>query len=131
SYNGIDGRLPITYYCLGGNEKVTKKQFRQIKPMLQCFEEKLGAYPFYEDGFKIVEAPYLGMEHQSAIAYGNLFQNGYLGKDVSGTGIGLKFDFILIHESGHEWFGNSITASDVAYTWIQEGFTTYTETILA
>ena len=131
SYKGIKGRLPITYYCLSGHERRARKQFRQVQPMLQCFEQKIGPYPFYADGFKIVEAPYLGMEHQGAIAYGNRYGNGYLGKDRSGSGVGLLFDFIIVHESGHEWFGNSITASDVAYSWIQEGFTSYTETILA
>lgn len=130
-YKGAEGNLPVTYYCLSGQERRARKQFRQVFPMLECFEAKIGPYPFYEDGFKIVEAPYLGMEHQSAIAYGNGYRNGYKGKDRSGSGVGLLFDFIIVHESGHEWFGNSITASDVAYSWIQEGFTSYTETIFA
>ncbi|MBL7711291.1 MAG: hypothetical protein JNL13_02455 [Chitinophagaceae bacterium] len=99
--------------------------------MLQAFEYWFGPYPFYEDGYKIVEAPFLGMEHQSAIAYGNKYQMGYQGKDRSGTGVGLLFDFIIVHESGHEWFGNSITAADIADNWIHEGFTTYSETLFA
>ena len=97
--------------------------------MLRCFEDWFGKYPFYEDGYKLVEAPFLGMEHQSAIAYGNKFKNGYLGKDLSLTGWGLNWDFIIVHESGHEWFGNSITAKDVADNWIHEGFTAYSENL--
>ncbi len=131
TFQGKNGKLPISFFYIKGNEEKAKKQMKQVAPMLACFEEKIGAYPFYEDGYRLVESPYLGMEHQSAIAYGNKYQNGYLGKDRSESGVGLLFDFIIVHESGHEWFGNSITATDVAYTWIQEGFTTYAETILA
>lgn len=97
--------------------------------MIHCFESWMGPYPFYEDGYKLVEAPYLGMEHQSAVAYGNKYMMGYLGSDRSATGVGLKFDFIIVHESGHEWFGNNITAEDIADNWIHEGITTYTETL--
>ncbi len=97
--------------------------------MMDCFQGKFGAYPFMEDGYKLVETPYLGMEHQSAIAYGNKYLQGYWGTDRSETGIGLLFDYIIIHESGHEWFGNSITAKDTADMWIHEGFTTYTESV--
>ena len=97
--------------------------------MLKCFEKWFGPYPFYGDGYKLVEAPYLGMEHQSAVAYGNKFENGYKGRDLSLTGWGLKWDFIIIHESGHEWFANNITAKDVADNWIHEGFTTYSENL--
>lgn len=97
--------------------------------MLQCFEEKFGQYPFYEDGYKLVETPYLGMEHQSAVAYGNKYRKGYLGTDISGTGVGMSWDYIIVHESGHEWFGNSITSKDIADMWIHEGFTTYSETV--
>jgi aminopeptidase N len=92
-------------------------------------EHWFGPYPFYEDGYKLVEAPHLGMEHQSAVAYGNQYQNGYLGKDRSNTGWGLKWDFIVIHESGHEWFGNSITTKDIADMWVHEAFTTYSEAL--
>ena len=97
--------------------------------MMDCFQRKFGTYPFTSDGYKLVESPYLGMEHQSAVAYGNRFMPGYLGSDTSGTGIGLLFDFIIIHESGHEWFGNSITSKDIADMWIHEGFTTYSEAV--
>src|SRR5699024_5822330 len=102
-------------------------QFQQVKPMLQCFEHWFGPYPFYKDGYKLVEDPYLGMEHQSAVGYGNLFKNGYYGRDLSGTGWGLKWDFIIIHESAHEWWGNSLTASDIADMWIHEGFASLAE----
>lgn len=105
------------------------QQFAIVKPMIHCFESWMGPYPFYEDGYKLIEAPYLGMEHQSAVAYGNKYMMGYLGNDRSGTGVGLKFDFIIVHESGHEWFGNNITAEDIADNWIHEGITTYTETL--
>ena len=106
-----------------------RAQFAQVKPMLACFEGWLGPYPFYEDGYKLVEAPYLGMEHQSAVAYGNRFQNGYLGFDLSGTGRGLSWDYVIIHESAHEWFGNSITTADVADLWVHEGFADYAESL--
>ncbi|WZL89414.1 M1 family metallopeptidase [Salinimicrobium sp. 3283s] len=121
--------LDLDYYVLPYNLEKAKKQFEEVKFMMNCFYEKFGAYPFEEDGFKLVETPYLGMEHQSAVAYGNQYQMGYLGRDLSGTGVGLKWDFIIIHESGHEWFGNSITAKDIADMWIHEGFTTYSEAV--
>ena len=121
--------LDLDSYVLRENEAKAKTQFAEVKPMLDCFQEKFGPYPFASDGYKLVEAPYLGMEHQSAVAYGNGFQNGYLGSDLSGTGKGLLFDFILVHESGHEWFGNSITSKDVADMWIHEGFTCYSESV--
>lgn len=121
--------LQLDYYVLRGNEEIARRHFADVKPMLDCFEEKFGAYPFRDDSFKLVETPYLGMEHQSAIAYGNRFRKGYLGTDMSGTGIALRFDYIIIHEAGHEWFGNSITSKDIADMWIHEGFTTYSETI--
>lgn len=123
--NGLD----LDYYVLRYNEEKARKHFEEVKPMLQCFESKFGKYPFYEDGYKLVETPYLGMEHQSAVAYGNKYRKGYLGGDISMTGIGLLFDYITIHESGHEWFGNSITSKDIADMWIHEGFTTYSETV--
>jgi aminopeptidase N len=97
--------------------------------MLKCFEYWMGPYPFYDDSYKLVETSHLGMEHQSGVAYGNKFLNGYLGSDLSGTGWGKKWDYIIVHESGHEWFGNSITANDDADLWIQEGFTCYSETL--
>ena len=121
--------LDLDYYVLPYNLEKAKKQFEEVKIMMDCFYEKFGAYPFEEDGFKLVETPYLGMEHQSAVAYGNKYRKGYLGTDLSGTGIGLRWDFIIIHETGHEWFGNSITAADIADMWIHEAFTTYSEAV--
>ena len=121
--------LDLDYYVLKENEVIAKTHFEQAKLMLTCFQSKFGAYPFKEDGYKLVETPYLGMEHQSAVAYGNKYTNGYLGSDLSDTGIGLLFDYITVHESGHEWFGNSITSKDIADMWIHEGFTMYTEVV--
>lgn len=125
NYKGLD----LDYYVLRGNEEKAKKQFAEVKPMMDCFQAKFGSYPFADDGYKLVETPYLGMEHQSAVAYGNNYQKGYLGRDLSGTGIGLSFDYIIIHESGHEWFGNSITSKDIADMWIHEAFTMYAESV--
>lgn len=122
--------LDLEYYVLRENKEKAIQHFEvDVKPMLDCFQSKFGKYPFWEDGYKLVETPYLGMEHQSAVAYGNKFKKGYRGFDLSGTGIGIKFDYITIHETGHEWFGNSITSKDIADMWIHEGFTTYTETV--
>ena len=129
SYEGEKGRLDCGYWVLDYNLEKAKKQFSQVKPMLQAFEHWFGPYPFYEDGYKLVESPHLGMEHQSAVAYGNGYQNGYRGRDLSGSGWGLKWDFIIVHESGHEWFGNNITTNDLADMWVHEGFTNYSETI--
>lgn len=128
-FAGVDGPLQCDYWVLAGNETKARAHFQQVPAMLRCFEEWLGPYPFYQDGFKLVEAPHLGMEHQSAIAYGNNYMNGYRGSDLSGTGHGLDWDYIIIHESGHEWFGNSITTADIADMWVHEGFTDYTETL--
>lgn len=125
NYNGLD----LDYYVLRENLNAAKIQFEEVKPMMDCYQEKFGIYPFTDDGFKLIDTPYLGMEHQSAVAYGNQYRMGYLGRDLSETGIGLKFDFIIIHESAHEWFGNSITSSDIADMWIHEGFTTYAESV--
>lgn len=126
---GEKGKLDITYWVLEQDKDKAKKQFTQTKPTLRAFEHWFGPYPFYADGFQLVHAPYLGMEHQSAVAYGNGFENGYRGSDLSGTGWGLKWDYIIVHESGHEWFGNNITASDMADMWVHEGFTDYSETL--
>jgi aminopeptidase N len=126
---GEAGILPLNFYVLPDHLSRAKNQFQQAKSMLHCFEFWLGKYPFYEDGYKLIEVPYLGMEHQSAVTYGNKFNNGYLGRDLSGTGWGLNWDFIIIHESGHEWFGNNITSKDIADMWIHEGFTNFTETL--
>ncbi|MDD2674275.1 MAG: M1 family metallopeptidase [Flavobacterium sp.] len=128
-YKGEKGDLDCTYYVLRNNLAKAKKQFQDVPKMLKAFEHWFGPYPFYEDSYKLVEAPYLGMEHQSSVTYGNKFQNGYLGRDLSGTGWGLKFDFIIIHESGHEWFANNITYKDIADMWIHESFTNYSESL--
>lgn len=122
--------LSLDYWVLDYNLEKAKKQFgRDVKPMLKAFEHWFGPYPFYEDGFKLVESSHLGMEHQSATAYGNNYKNGYLGMDLSGTGWGLKWDYIIIHESGHEWFANNITTNDIADMWVHEGFTMYSEAL--
>jgi aminopeptidase N len=123
------GELALDFYVLPEDLEKAKTQFTQAKGMLEAFQHYFGAYPFEKDGYKLVEVPYAGMEHQSAVAYGNLFKNGYLGRDWTGVGISLRFDFIIIHESGHEWFGNSITAADSSDMWIHEGWTTYLETL--
>ena len=129
SFDGEKGKLDLDYWVLDYQLEKAKKQFQQVKPMMQAFEYWFGAYPFYEDSYKLVESPYLGMEHQSNVAYGNHFENGYLGRDLSGTGVGLNWDFIIIHESGHEWFANNITAKDQADMWIHESFAAYSETL--
>ena len=128
-YKGEKGNLDIDNYVLSYNLEKAKEQFKQVPMMIEAFEHWFGPYPFYEDSFKMVEVPYLGMEHQSSITYGNKFQNGYLGRDLSGTGWGLKFDYIIIHEGGHEWFANNITYKDVADMWVHEGFTCYSENL--
>ncbi|WP_185248542.1 M1 family metallopeptidase [Chryseobacterium bernardetii] len=129
TFDGEKGKLDLDYWVLDYNLEKAKKQFEQVKPMLSAFEYWFGPYPFYEDSYKLVDSPYLGMEHQSNVAYGNNYQNGYRGKDLSGTGIGLKWDYIIIHESGHEWFANNITAKDEADMWIHESFTMYSEVL--
>ena len=126
---GEGGKLDLSYWVLTYNLDKAKKEFTQVKPMLQCFEHWFGKYPFYEDSYKLVEAPYLGMENQSDIAYGNGYQNGYHGTDLSSSGWGLKWDFIIVHESAHEWWGNSITSKDIADMWIHESFANYAETL--
>ncbi len=126
---GEKGTLDLSFYALTENLEKAKSQFQQVKPMLRAFEHWFGHYPFYEDGYKLVEVPYLGMEHQSSVTYGNGYQNGYLGRDLSATGWGLKWDFIIIHESGHEWYANNITYKDVADMWIHESFTNYSENL--
>ena len=126
-YNGEEGSLDCDYYVLSYNLKKAQKHFNDVRRTLDAFEYWFGPYPFYEDSYKLVEAPYLGMEHQSSITYGNDYQKGWLGNDISGTGWGLKFDFIIIHESGHEWFANNITYKDMADMWIHESFAAYSE----
>jgi len=122
--------LSVDYWVLDYNLDKAKKQFnRDVKPMLRCFEYWFGPYPFYEDGYKLVESSHLGMEHQSAIAYGNYYMDGYMGMDLSGSGWGKKWDYIIVHESGHEWFANNITTNDIADMWVHEGFTMYSEVL--
>lgn len=131
-YVHIQDKMPdldLDYYVLRENETKAREHFAEVKPMMECFQSKFGRYPFWEDGYKLVETPYLGMEHQSAVAYGNKYKKGYMGFDLSGTGVGMFFDYITIHETGNEWFGNSITSMDIADMWIHEGFTTYSETV--
>lgn len=127
TYQGEDGLLTLDYYVLPYHLSVAKVQFEQVKSMLKCFEYWFGPYPWYKDGYKLVETPYLGMEHQSCVGYGNHYENGYLGRDLSHTGWGLKWDFIIVHESAHEWFGNNITSKDIADMWVHESFANYAE----
>ena len=129
TYKGEKGELDMDYWVLSYNLEKAKEQFKQAPKMMEAFEHWFGPYPFYEDSFKLVEVPYLGMEHQSSVTYGNKYKNGYLGRDLSGSGWGMKFDFIIIHEAGHEWFANNITNIDVADMWIHEGFTNYSESL--
>src|SRR3954465_8932886 len=121
------GNLPLDFYVLPGSLDAAKRQFAQARPMIEAYQHFFGDYPFKKDGYKLIEVPYSGMEHQSAVTYGNHFANGYLERDWTGVGVSLKFDFIIIHESGHEWFGNAVTARDRSDMWIHEGWTTYLE----
>jgi aminopeptidase N len=123
------GTLDLEYWVLREQLDVAKAHFKEAKRTIQAFEHWFGPYPFREDSYKLVEVPYLGMEHQSSVTYGNGYKNGYRGRDLSGTGVGLKFDFIIVHESGHEWFGNNISMRDAADMWIHEGFTNYSENL--
>jgi aminopeptidase N len=129
TYKGEKGDLELSYWVLDYNLEKAKKQFTDVPKMMKAFEYWFGPYPFYEDGYKLVDAPHLGMEHQSAVAYGNAYKMGYSGRDLSGSGWGLKWDYIIIHESGHEWFANNITTKDIADMWVHEGFTDYSETL--
>jgi aminopeptidase N len=128
-YAGEKGKLTMDFWPLDYHLDTAKVQFRQAKSMLSCFEHWFGPYPWYSDGYKLIETPHLGMEHQSGVAYGNHYKNGYLGRDLSGTGLGMKWDFIIVHESAHEWWGNNISAKDHADMWIHESFANYAEGI--
>ncbi len=128
-FDGQGGNLDMDYYVLKDNLEKAKSHFKDAPKMMKAFEHWFGQYPFYKDGYKLIEVPYLGMEHQSSVTYGNKYMNGYLGRDLSATGWGLKFDFIIIHESGHEWFANNITYIDIADMWIHESFTNYSESL--
>ncbi|TCC93199.1 M1 family peptidase [Pedobacter frigiditerrae] len=130
TYNGEKGPLTLDFWSLKEDSAVARPHWdADVKPMIESFEHWFGPYPWYKDGYKLVQAPHLGMEHQSAVAYGNQFKKGYLGGDMSGTGYGLKWDYITVHESGHEWFANNITTKDIADMWVHEGFTTYSEAL--
>ncbi|MDH4044424.1 MAG: M1 family metallopeptidase [Gemmatimonadota bacterium] len=129
SLDGEAGRLTLNYWPLAYHLDAARRQFAQVKPTLECFEYWFGPYPWYADGYQLVETPHLGMEHQSAVAYGNHFQNGYRGRDLSGTGLGLNWDFIIVHETAHEWWGNNITSQDHADMWVHESFGNYAEGI--
>lgn len=129
TFQGEAGALTLDFWPLAEHLDAAKRQFAQVEPILACLERWLGPYPWYADGYKLVESPHLGMEHQSAVAYGNHYQNGYLGRDRSGTGLGADWDFIIVHETAHEWFGNNITSKDIADMWVHEGFTTYAESL--
>ena len=128
-YNGEKGLLDMDYWVLKTDLEKAKIHFKDAGRTMKAFEHWFGPYPFYEDSYKLVQVPYLGMEHQSSVTYGNGFQNGYLGGDLSYTGWGLKWDYIIVHESGHEWFANNITYKDIADMWIHEGFTMYSESL--
>jgi aminopeptidase N len=128
-YAGEAGPLTMDFWPLAIHLDAAKKQWAQATPMMRCFEHWFGPYPWYADGYKLVEAPHLGMEHQTAVAYGNHFLNGYLGRDLSHTGLGLKWDYIIVHESAHEWFGNNITTKDLADMWVHESFANYAESL--
>ncbi|QCX02340.1 M1 family metallopeptidase [Aggregatimonas sangjinii] len=128
-YNGEKGILDMDYYVLRDDLEKAKEHFKDAPKMMKAFEHWFGPYPFYEDSFKLVQVPYLGMEHQSSVTYGNQWKKGYLGRDLSSSGWGLKFDFIIIHEAGHEWFANNITYKDAADMWVHEGFTSYSENL--
>lgn len=128
-YQGERGTLTMDFWPLAYHLDAAKQQWAQAKPMMQCFEHWFGPYPWYEDGYKLIEVSNNGMEHQSAVAYGNGFANGYRGRDASGTGYGMKWDFIIVHESAHEWFANNITFKDHADMWVHESFANYSEAL--
>lgn len=127
--DGEGGELDMNYWVLSHHKEIAQEQFKEAPRTIRAFEHWFGKYPFYEDSYKLVEVPYLGMEHQSSVTYGNGFTNGYRGTDLSGTGVGMLFDFIVVHESGHEWFGNNISMKDAADMWIHESFTNYSENL--
>lgn len=126
-YTGEEGSLTLNFWPLDIHADTARRQFQQVQPMLACFEHWFGPYPWYADGFQLIETPHLGMEHQSGIAYGNRYKNGYLGRDLSSTGRGLTWDFIIVHEAAHEWWGNNLTTADLADMWVHESFANYAE----
>jgi aminopeptidase N len=128
-YDGAAGPLTLDFWPLAYHLDVAQREFLQVPSMMKCFESWFGPYPWYSDGYKLIESPHLGMEHQTAVAYGNHYQNGYLGRDLSHTGLGLLWDFIIVHESAHEWFGNNISMQDQADMWVHESFANYAENL--
>src|SRR5215210_3818507 len=128
-YDGLGGMLDMSYWVLAQQKNIAMQWFKEAPRMMKAFEYWFGKYPFYDDGYKLVAVSYPGMEHQSSVTYGNWYRNGYRQRDVSNTGIGFKFDFIIVHESGHEWFGNNISMKDAADMWIHEGFANYSESL--
>lgn len=128
-YQGEGGVLDMDYWVLAHQKDAAIRQFKEVPRMMKAFEHWFGKYPFYEDSYKLVTVSYPGMEHQSSVTYGNWFRNGYLNRDMSRTGVGFKFDFIIIHESAHEWFGNNISMKDAADMWIHESFANYSESL--
>lgn len=129
TYQGEGGELEMDYWVLAHQKETAQKHFKEAPRTIAAFEHWFGKYPFYADSFKLVVVPYLGMEHQSSVTYGNGFQNGYNGRDLSASGVGMLFDFIIVHETGHEWFGNNISMRDSADMWIHESFTNYSENL--
>jgi len=129
TYDGVENKLNLNYWVLAYNLSKAKEHFTIVPKMLQCFEYWFGKYPFPEDDYKLIETPFVGMEHQSGVAYGNRYLNGYTGNDLSATGYGMAWDYMIVHESGHEWFGNNITTKDIADMWVHESFTCYSETL--
>lgn len=129
TYQGEAGPLTLDFWPLDYHLEAAKKQFTQVRTTLQCFEHWFGPYPWYADGYKLIDVPYNGMEHQSAVTYGNGYANGYRGRDASGTGLGMKWDFIIVHETAHEWWGNNLTTADLADMWVHESFANYAENL--
>lgn len=127
--HGEQGVLDMDFYVLEDQYEIARKHFQDAHRTLKALEYWFGPYPFYEDGYKLVQVPYLGMEHQSSVTYGNDFKMGYKGLDLSGTGWGLKWDFIIVHETAHEWWANSVTYKDIADMWIHESFANYAEAL--
>ncbi len=128
-YQGEEGPLTLALWPLAAHLERARGQFTQVQPVLRCFEHWFGPFPWYRDGYQLIESPHLGMEHQSAVAYGNGYLNGYKGRDASGTGWGLTWDFIIVHETAHEWFGNNLTTADIADMWVHESFANYAESL--
>lgn len=128
-YHGKGGDLDLDYWVLAHQKDAAMKWFKEVPRTIEAFEHWFGKYPFYEDSYKLVSVSYPGMEHQSSVTYGNWFRNGYLQRDPCGCGVGFKFDFIIVHESAHEWWGNNISMKDAADMWIHEGFANYAENL--